>query len=137
MGGEYGVPMSQSPLCRAGAARYASQAARSLTVRGSSFAVEVIVQLGYWRFWHRWTVTQIQAVLTQDRRLPISKREVLYLIGVFLVLFRCTSPLRLAAHAVAFRRCGLFIAIDALTAVCTCMKREQLFIMLFLPTLLT
>jgi hypothetical protein len=76
--------------------------------------VEVIVQIGYWRFWHRWTVTQIHAVLTQERRLPISKREVLYLLGVFLVLFRCTYHLRLATHAAAFRQHGLFIAIDAL-----------------------
>lgn len=103
-----------NPRCAEPERRYASQAARSLTVRGSSFAVEVIVQIGYWRFWHRWTVTQIHAVLTQERCLPISKREVLYLIGVFLVLFRCTYHLRLAAHAAAFRRHGLFIALDAL-----------------------
>ena len=103
-----------NPRCAEPERRYASQAAHSLTVRGSSFALEVIVQIGYWRFWHRWTVTQIHAVLIQDRRLPISKREVLYLIGVFLVLFRCTYHLRLAAHAAAFRRQGLFVAIDAL-----------------------
>jgi hypothetical protein len=103
-----------NPRCAEPERRYASQVARSLTVRGSSFALEVIVQVGYWRFWHRWTVTQIHAVLTQERRLPISKREVLYLIGVFLVLFRCTYHLRLAAHAAAFRRQGLFVAIDAL-----------------------
>jgi len=29
---------------------YVSQEARRLTVRGSSFALEVIVQIGYWRF---------------------------------------------------------------------------------------
>ena len=33
---------------------YESQEARRLTVRGSSFALEVIVQIGYWRFWERW-----------------------------------------------------------------------------------
>jgi hypothetical protein len=93
---------------------YASQEAHGLTVRGSSFALEVIVQIGYWRFWQRWTVRQIHAVLAQEHRLPISEREVLYLMGEFLVLFRCTSHLRLAAHAAAFRRPGLFVAIDAL-----------------------
>jgi hypothetical protein len=36
------------------------------------------------------------------------------LIGVFLVLFRCTYHLRVAAHAAAFRRQGRFVAIDAL-----------------------
>ncbi len=93
---------------------YASQAARRLTVRGSSFALEVVVQIGYWRFWKRWTVTQIHEVLTQERHVPISEREVLYLIGVFLVLLRCTYPLRLEEHAAYFRRYGLFLAIDAL-----------------------
>jgi len=93
---------------------YASQVARRLTVRGSSFALEVIAQIGYWRFWKRWTVSQIHEVLTQERHLPISEREVLYLMGVFLVLLRCTYHLRLKEQAVYFRRHGLFLAIDAL-----------------------
>ena len=92
----------------------ASQAAECLTVRGSSFALEVIVQIGYWRFWKRWTVTQIHESLTAERHLPISEREVLYLIGVFLVLLRCTYRLRVAEHAADFRRHGLFVAMDAL-----------------------
>src|SRR5713226_8802641 len=94
--------------------KFASQAARALTVRGSSFALEVIVQIGYWRFWKRWTVTQIHEGLTHERHLPISEREVLYLIGVFLVLLRCTYHLRLEEHTAYFRRHGLFLSIDAL-----------------------
>jgi len=94
--------------------KFTSRAARALTVRGSSFALEVIVQIGYWRFWKRWTVTQIHEVLTQERHLPISEREVLYLIGVFLVLLRCTYHLRLEEHARYFRRHALFLSIDAL-----------------------
>lgn len=93
---------------------YTSQAAERLTVRGSSFGLDVIAQIGYWRFWHRWTVTQIHDVLTTERHLPISRREVLNLIGVFLVLSRCTYPLRWAEHESEFRRRGLFLAIDAL-----------------------
>lgn len=38
----------------------------------------------------------------------------LYLIGVFLVLLRCTYPLRLAERRAYFRRHGLFLSIDAL-----------------------
>ena len=102
------------PKCAGHKRVYASQAAQRLTVRGSSFALEVIVQIGHWRFWKRWTVTQIHEVLTQERYLPISEREVLYLIGVFLVLLRCTYPLRLAEHAAYFRRQGLFVSVDAL-----------------------
>jgi hypothetical protein len=103
-----------NPRCAGYEQSYTSAAARRLTLRGSSFALEVIVQIGYWRFWQRWTVTQIHAVLTQERHLPISEREVLYLIGVFLVLLRDTYSLRLAEHAAYFRRHGLFLAIDAL-----------------------
>ena len=105
-----------NPTCREARRRrvYTSEAADRLTLRGSSFAVEVIVQIGYWRFWQRWTVAQIHAVLTQERHLPISEREVLYLVGVFLVLLRCTYPRRLAEHAAYFRRHGVFVAVDAL-----------------------
>ena len=93
---------------------FASQAADVLTLRGRSFALEVIVQIGFWRFWRRWTVAQIHEVLTQERHLPIAEREVLYLIGVFLVLLRRTYHLRFEQHAAFFRRQGLFLAIDAL-----------------------
>jgi len=103
-----------NPKCRRQTRVYESQAARRLTVRGSSFALEVIVQIGYWRFWKRWTVVQIHELLTQAHHLPISEREVLYLIEVFLVLLRCTYRLRLEEQAAYFRRHGLFIAIDAL-----------------------
>jgi len=85
-----------------------------LTVRGSSFALEVIVQIGYWRFWKHWTIAQIHHGLTAQGRLPISERQVLYLIGVFLVLHRCTYHRRLEALAGYFRRHGVFIGIDAL-----------------------
>ena len=104
----------QNPKCVWWGRVYASQVARRLTVCGSSFALEVIVQIGDWRFGKRWTVTQIHEVLTQERHLPISEREVLYLIGVFLVLLRCTYHLRLEEHAAYFRRQGLFLAVDAL-----------------------
>jgi len=103
-----------NPKCRQAGRLYVSQAAQRLTVRGSSFALEVIVQIGYWRFWKRWTVAQIHEMLTQSYHLPVSEREVLYLIEVFLVLLRCTYHLRLEEHAAHFRRHGVFIAIDAL-----------------------
>ena len=77
-----------NPACPEPHRVYASQEAQRLTVRGSSFALEVIVQIGYWRFWKRWTVAQIHAVLTQQHQLLICEREVLYLLGVFLVLLR-------------------------------------------------
>ena len=85
-----------------------------MTVRGSSFALEVIVQIGYWRFWKHWTVAQIHEVLTQERQLLIGIREVLNLIGVFLVLVRSTYHLRMEAHAKYFAQHGLFVSIDAL-----------------------
>ncbi|MCA1604309.1 MAG: transposase [Acidobacteria bacterium] len=103
-----------NPQCAGHHRVAAAQAARRLTLRGSSFALEVVVQIGYLRFWHRWTVAQIHDRLTQEHHLPISRRQVLNLIGVFLVLLRCTYHLRLQQHAAYFRWHGLFVAIDAL-----------------------
>lgn len=103
-----------NPACPEPHRVYASPEAQRLTVRGSSFALEVIVQIGYWRFWKRWTVAQIHEVLTQQHQLPICEREVLYLLGVFLVLLRCTYHLRLAEHDAQWRRHGIFVSIDAL-----------------------
>lgn len=94
--------------------RHTSPAAERLRLRGSSFALAVSGQIGYWRFWNRWTVAQIHAVLTAERHLPISEREVLYLLGVVLGLLRCTYPLRVAEHATYFRRHGVCLSLDAL-----------------------
>jgi len=93
---------------------FASQAAEALTLRGSSFALEVSVQIGDWRCGKRWTVAQIHEVLPQDHPLLSSEREGLYLIGVFLVRLRCPYPRRLAEPAASFRQHGLFLALDAL-----------------------
>ena len=70
--------------------RQTAEAADRLTLCGRSFALEGSVQIGYWRFWPRWTVGQIHRELTEERHLPISKRAVAYLVGRFLVLLRCT-----------------------------------------------
>ncbi len=75
----------QNPKCTWRDRVYESQAAHHLTVRRSSFALEIIVQIGTWRFWKRWTVVQIHEMLTQERHLLISEQEVLYLIEVFLL----------------------------------------------------
>ncbi|MDQ3960023.1 MAG: transposase, partial [Pseudomonadota bacterium] len=59
-------------------------------------------------------MTQIHEVLRQQYQLPICEREVLYLLGIFLVLLRCTYHLRLAQREAEWRRHVLFVAIDAL-----------------------
>jgi hypothetical protein len=83
-------------------------------VRGSSFAPEVIVQIGYWRFWKHRTVAQIHEALMQQHQIPICEREVSYLPGVFPALLRCTYHLRLAQREAHFRRHVIFVSIDAL-----------------------
>jgi len=103
-----------NPICAGRRRVYASPVAKRLTLRGSSFALEVIAQIGYWRFWKRWTVAQIHEALQVERALPVSEREVLYLVGVFLVLTRCTYAKRLAEHDPYFQRHGVYVAIDAL-----------------------
>ena len=103
-----------TPRCAGQGQISTSEAARHLPLRGSSFALEVIVQIGYWRFRKRWTVAQSHEVLTQERHVPISGREVRYLIGVSLVVLRCTYHWRWEGHSTSFRRHGLLLSIDAL-----------------------
>ncbi len=103
-----------NPRCTKPSQVYASQVAQRLTLRGSSFALELMVQIGYWRFRNCWTLAQIHQTLTQEHHLPISERRVFDLIGIFLVLWQCTYQRRIEAHAPYFRQHGLFVAIDAL-----------------------
>jgi hypothetical protein len=93
---------------------HTASAADRVPLRGSSFALEVIVQMGYGRFWNRWTVAPIHTVLTAERHLPISEREGRYGIGGFLGLLRCPYPVRGADRAPDFRRHGVFLSIAAL-----------------------
>ena len=69
-----------------------SQEAETLHLRHRRFSREMIVHVGYRRFWYHQTMYEIHDWLTQDLRLTISDRHVLNLIADFLALLRAAQP---------------------------------------------
>jgi hypothetical protein len=81
--------------------------------KGSSFGFDVIVQVGCWRFWDHRTLDEIAALLNA-LRLPVSRRQILYLIGDFLALLRAAQPAKIESQRSYLQRHGLVISIDGM-----------------------
>jgi hypothetical protein len=81
--------------------------------KGSSFGFDVIVQVGRWRFWDHRTLDEI-AVLLKALRLPVSRRQILYLIGDFLALVRAAQPAKIESLRTYFQRHGLVLSLDGM-----------------------
>jgi hypothetical protein len=92
---------------------YRSVEAEQLSPKGSSFGFDVIVQVGRWRFWDHRTLDEI-ATLLNALRLPVSRRQILYLIGDFLALLRAAQPAKIESLRTYFQRHGLVISIDGM-----------------------
>lgn len=71
---------------------YRSTVAETLHLKHRRYSREVIVHVGYRRFWQRQTIYEIHDWLVQDLGLPISERQVLNLIADFLALLRAGHP---------------------------------------------
>jgi hypothetical protein len=84
-----------------------------LSPKGSSFGFDVITQIGWWRFWDHRTLDEIVALLNA-KRLPVSRRHILNLIGDFLALLRAAQPAKIEAHRAYFKRHGLVISVDGM-----------------------
>lgn len=83
--------------CASAAVVYRSAAAEGLHLRKHQFSREVIVQVGYRRFWYHQTVYEIHAWLTQDLGLTVSERQVPNLIVDFLALLQAAQPAKVRA----------------------------------------
>ena len=83
-----------------------------LSLKGLSFGFDVIVQIGWWRFWEHRTLDEIWELA--QRRFPISRRQVLYLIVDFLCLLKAAQPVRIASQRATYKRHGLRLSIDAM-----------------------
>jgi len=92
---------------------YRSDEAERLSPKGSSFGFDVITQIGWWRFWDHRTLDEIVALLNA-KRLPVSRRHILNLIGDFLALLRAAQPAKIEAHRAYFKRHGLVISVDGM-----------------------
>jgi hypothetical protein len=92
---------------------YQSIEAEQVSLKGSSFGFDVIVQVGRWRFWDHRTLDEIAALLNA-LRLPVSRRQILYLIGDFLALLRAAQPAKIESQRPYFQRHGLVLSLDGM-----------------------
>src|SRR5512147_1607695 len=92
----------EDPECPGSKQRFVSQEAERLHLCYRHFSRELVVKVGYRRFWLHQTMYEIYDWLHQDLKIAISEREILNLIGDFLALLR-------AGQAAKIRRklCGL------------------------------
>jgi hypothetical protein len=77
-----------------------------------SFGFDVIVQIGWWRFWEHRTLDELW--MLARRRFPVSRRQIMYLIVDFLCLLKAAQPARIAAQQTFYARHGLVLSIDAM-----------------------
>lgn len=78
--------------CAATCKIHRSAEAESLHLKYRRYSREVVINVGYRRFWQHQTMYEIHEWLTQDLGLSISDRQVLNLIGDFLALLRAAQP---------------------------------------------
>ena len=92
---------------------YRSVEAEQLSPKGSSFGYDLIVQVGWWRFWDHRTLDEI-ATLLKAKHLPVSRRHILNLMGDFLALLRAAQPAKIEAQRAYFKRHGLVLSLDGM-----------------------
>ena len=80
------------PTCAGADEIYFSEEAETLHLKHRRFSREMIVHIGYRRFWYHQTMYEIHDWLTQDLGLVVSDRHILNLIGDFLALLRAAQP---------------------------------------------
>jgi hypothetical protein len=83
-----------NPDCPEPSVVYRSQEAEALSLPGCSYGRDVIVEVGYQRFWLHRTVAEIPGVLKAC--LLISERQILNLLANFLALLRAGQPAKVA-----------------------------------------
>jgi hypothetical protein len=99
--------------CRQGNILHRSAEAEHLSLKGGSFGFDLIVQIGWWRFWDHRTLDEIAALL-KAKQLPVSRRHILNLIGDFLALLRAAQRAKIESHRAYFQRHGMVINIDGM-----------------------
>jgi hypothetical protein len=84
-----------NPSCPGLRQVYASHEAETLHLKHRRYSRELIVHLGYRRFWQHQTIYELHAWLTEDLNLPVSLRQVPNLLTDFLALLRAAQPAKI------------------------------------------
>ena len=102
-----------NPECPEPAEVYRSKEAEALSVPGCSYGLDVIVEIGYQRFWQQRTISEIHTALKE--RVAISERQVLNLLVHFLALLRAAQAAKVASLQPQWQKLGgLVLAIDGM-----------------------
>jgi hypothetical protein len=92
---------------------YRSAEAETLSVPKCSYGIDVIVEIGYQRFWFQRTIAEIHTALKE--RILISERQILNLLANFLALLRAAQPSKVAELHTRWRKLGgLVLSIDGM-----------------------
>ena len=106
----YGCP---NPACPEPEMTYRSAEAETLSVPDCSYGLDVIIEVGYQRFWHHRTVGEIHQSLKAG--VAISERQVLNLLANFLALLRAGQGAKIAQLRDKWQALGgLVLSIDGL-----------------------
>jgi hypothetical protein len=98
--------------CAGAKVRHFSEDAETLHLKHRRFGRDVIIHVGYRRFWYHQTMYEIHDWLTQDLGLPVSERQVLNLIADFLALLRVAQLAKVRAQLKALER--LVVGLDGM-----------------------
>jgi hypothetical protein len=74
---------------------YASAEAETLHLKHRRYSRELIVNLGYRRFWQHQTIYELHEWLTEDLGIALTVRHVLNLLADFLALLRAAQPAKI------------------------------------------
>lgn len=98
-----------NPECEGVDRLYTSMAAERLHLKHRRYSRELVVKVGYHRFWQHQTMYEIHEWLTQDLQLAISKRQVLNLIADFLALLRAGQAAKIRLQLGPLKKLGISI----------------------------
>jgi hypothetical protein len=98
--------------CAGARVMHRSTEAESLHLKYRRYSRELIIQIGYRRFWQHQTMYEIHQWLIADLQIPISARQVLYLVVDFLALLRAAQPAKIRERLRGLKR--LVIGLDGM-----------------------
>lgn len=101
-----------NPDCPEPKVVYGSTEAEALHLKKRQFGREVVVHLGYRRFWYHQTIYELHDWLTLDLKLKVSPRQILNLLLDFLALLRAAQPAKVRTQLKRLNR--LIIGLDGM-----------------------
>jgi len=100
------------PACAGAEKVHFSAEAETLHLKHRRFGRDVVVHVGYRRFWYHQTMYEIHEWLIRDLGLTVSDRHVLNLIADFLALLRAAQPAKVRAQLKLLKQ--LIVGLDGM-----------------------